>query len=86
MPPVVWGASDSLETFYHVIQTHLDQAMEQTTRVIEHHPRLFSIIYKLRNELSHPLVAPMEYRSVVVVCKLWVVHHILEVADDTGSP
>ena len=84
--PVVWVASDSTETVNHVIQAHLAQAVEQTTRIIEHHTRLFSILHKLRDELSHSLVAPMKYPGVMVVTDVWVVQHILEVADDMGSP
>ena len=35
-----------------------------------------------RDELAHPLVAPVEHRGVVVVAQVGVLQHPLQVADD----
>jgi len=46
---------------------------------------LFAFVHELRDELAHALVAPMKDRGVVIVPNAWVVHHVLEVADNFGG-
>ena len=68
----------------HVVQPHLPHAVQQTSRVLQHDPRLFPIADQLRNELAHPLVAPVKNGRVVIVADVGVVHHVFEVADHLG--
>src|SRR5208337_2763448 len=59
--------------------------MEQRSGILEHDARLLAFVDKLGNELTHPLVAPHEHRSVVVVANVLMIHHVLEVANDLGA-
>ena len=45
---------------------------------------MFALVHQLRDELTHPLVAPNEHRRVMVVADARVIHHVPEVADDFG--
>jgi hypothetical protein len=69
----------------HIVKSHLPEAVQQRARVIEHDPRLAAFFDQLRNELAHPLVAPVKHRRVVVVANGRALHHELEIADDAGG-
>ena len=60
---------------------HLAQPVQQRARVLQHHPRLRALIDQLRDELAHPLIAPTEHRSVVVIADVRVLEHVPQVAD-----
>ena len=63
----------------------MPQAVQQRPGILEHDSRLFALIDKLRDELAHPFVAPVENGSVMVVADSWIIHHVLEIADDVGG-
>ena len=60
--------------------------MQETTRVIQHHSRVFTLLNKLRNELAHAFVTPVKHRRVMVVADLPVIHHVFQIADDRRRP
>ena len=60
-----------------VVGPHLAQPVQQGARVLQHHPRLGTLIDELGDELAHSLVAPAEHRCVVVITNVWVSSHKL---------
>ena len=70
------------ERIEYVIQTHLPHPMQQRARIVEHHPGLVPLVEQLPDELAHALVAPYEYRGIVVVADVLMVHHPRQIADD----
>jgi hypothetical protein len=80
-----WIARDRSETLKDIVEAHLSQSMQQAARVFQHDARLLALIHQLRDELSHPLVAPVKNRSVMVVTDPWVIHHRLEIADNSST-
>jgi hypothetical protein len=66
----------------NVIQAHLPHPVQQGARVVEHRPGLAALAEQLPDELAHPLVAPHQYRRIVVVADVLMVHHPRQVADD----
>ena len=82
---VIGLASDALQVVEHVVQAHALQAVEQRPAVFKHHARLFAFVNQLRDELARALVAPMKDRSVVIIPDAWVVHHVLQVANNFGG-
>jgi hypothetical protein len=84
--PVPRVLGDDPEGVDHVVQTRLAKPVQQRARVLEHHPRLGSLLEELGHDLAHPLVATNEHRGVVVVSDLRVLQHVLQVADDRGGP
>ena len=85
-PPVRQVERDLLQAVEHVVQAHGPQPVEQATRIVQHDPGLPAFVHQLRDELGHAFVAPMEHRRVVVVADPLVVHHVLEVTDDSRRP
>ena len=83
---VVWRArpivSEVTERVEHVAQAHLPHSVQQSTRVIEHHPGLAAFTQELGDELAHAPVAPHERRGVVAVRQIRMRHHPRQVADD----
>jgi hypothetical protein len=75
-------AGEIPERIEYVIQAHPPHPMQQGARVVEHHPRLAALAEQLPDELAHALVAPHEYRGIVVVADVLMVHHPRQVADD----
>jgi hypothetical protein len=57
--------------------------VEKTAGVIEHHSWVFALVDQFRYKIPHAFVTPLEHRCVVVVAKVLVLHHVLEVADDS---
>ena len=84
-PLVARIAGDSFETVQDVVESHLPNPVQQRARVFQHDPRLFAFVDQLRDEFPHPLIAPMEHRSVVIIADALVIHHILQVTDDFGG-
>jgi hypothetical protein len=56
--------------------------VQQRAGVLQHDPRLAALGEQLGDEFAHPRVAPLEHRRVVVVAKVGVLQHPLQVADD----
>jgi hypothetical protein len=46
---------------------------------------LLALFDKLRDELTHPFVAPMENGRIVIVSNPRIIHHELEITNDLGS-
>jgi hypothetical protein len=70
------------ERIEDVIQAHLPHPVQQGARVAGHHPGLAALAGQLPDELAHALLAPREYRRIVVVADVLMVHHPRQVADD----
>ena len=78
-------AGDAAEPFDDVVASHLPQAVEQFTRVIEHHTGVAAGVDQLRHDAAYPRVALGKDRRVVVIAHVLVLHHIVEVADNFRS-
>jgi hypothetical protein len=83
-PPVRRLARNLSQTIKDVIEPHLPQTVKQGARIIEHNARLLALAEQLRDEFPNPFVAPVESRRVMVVANSGIVHHVLQVADDSG--
>ena len=84
-PPHLAGpgiAGEVPKRIENVIQAHLPHPVQQGAGVVEHHPGLAALAEQLPDELAHALVAPREYRGIVVVADVLMVHHPRQVADD----
>ena len=55
-------------------EPHLAQPMQQSSRILQHHPRSLAFLDQFGDELAHALVAPMKNWRVVVVADPGVVH------------
>ena len=78
-------AGDPFQIIQDIIQTHVPQAMEERPGIFEHDAGLFAFIDQLRNEISHPLVAPLKNRRIMVIADALIIHHVFEIADDFSS-
>jgi len=77
-------AGDGAETLEDVVEPHRVEPVKQGPRVVEHDAGLLARGDELRYELAHTLIAPVKNRGVVVVARIRMVHHVLEIADDLG--
>ena len=85
-PAIARVQGDRAQRVEHVVRTHLAQPVQKRARVLEHHARLRALVDELRDELPHPLVAPAEHRSIVVVPDVRVLGHVAKVADEACRP
>jgi hypothetical protein len=82
--PQVGVAGQHSQGVEDVSQSSAAQPVQQGAGVVQHDPRLAAVAEQLGDELTHPLIAPVEHRRVVVVAELGVLQHPLQVADDGG--
>jgi hypothetical protein len=65
--PQVEVAGQRSQGVKDVVQASAAQPVQQGAGVLQHDPRLLALAEQLGDELAHPLVAPVEHRSVMAV-------------------
>lgn len=74
-------AGNSLEMIQNVVTPHLLKSPEEITRIVEHNAGIAALRNQFRNKFSYTAVAPSEGSCVVVIAIVWMLEHMLEIAD-----